>query len=313
MGEGTQSSVPSFKRQLASAAGQATGSSAESPTKEGSSQLCSPGDTMTVSGSCLGSVPGSHKVRGPGHGDPQDRSATPPRPNVPKGRSPRRVSPKGTQHVAKRACSPQADPEGKIPNKGTVTHGDVTLFYGKPSTFSNFHSATFTLDGATYNCSEQYYCSEKALAFNAKKIAASIKRMKSPVRMKSTAKGHHINGYQQKDWYTKAQMVLTKACLAKFSQNPELRDELLATGQNRLAEASLFDDQWGIGMALDDPSAADPQLWKGTNWMGEILQKVRMILKDSPDLQITTSSQCEELLGNSTCPLERGRRRTRTQ
>ena len=48
---------------------------------------------------------------------------------------------------------------------------------------------------------------------------------------------------------------------AKFSQNPTVKYHLLSTGTKRLAEASLFDPVWGIGLRADDPEARDPRWW----------------------------------------------------
>ena len=42
-----------------------------------------------------------------------------------------------------------------------------------------------------------------------------------------------------------------------------------------LAEASPCDTKWGIGLARDDPSAKQRHLWRGTNYLGEILTQVR--------------------------------------
>ena len=47
---------------------------------------------------------------------------------------------------------------------------------------------------------------------------------------------------------------------ATFSRNPTVKYHLLRTGTKRsLAEASLFDPVWGIGLRADDPEARDPR------------------------------------------------------
>ena len=288
--------MPSFKRPVASAVGQATGSILEtSPETELSDDGTS--ESLANAGTCPGSVPRSCPVSVPGQCslEPESSQQSSQCFQPPAGHSPRRPSPKGTQHVHKRSCSPNAFPKNA---KGTRSIGNVTLFYGKPSSFSNFHEAQFLLDGVTYNCSEQYYCSQKALTFGARGLAERVKQMTNPINMKSSAKARNIPGYRRKTWYEKATLLLTRACLAKFSQNAKLREELLATGDNLMAEANPDDTHWGIGMPLDDQLAADQSNWKGLNCMGTILQKVRACLRDNPDLTVTTTAECDQLLGN---------------
>ncbi len=50
---------------------------------------------------------------------------------------------------------------------------------------------------------------------------------------------------------------------------------LLATEGTLLVEASPYDKVWGVGLGEDDPRIKDPKNWKGTNWLGEVLTKLR--------------------------------------
>ena len=59
------------------------------------------------------------------------------------------------------------------------------------------------------------------------------------------------------------------------SQNPELKEFLLNTGDSILVEASPVDAIWGIGLAADDPAAAEPHNWQGQNLLGFALMRVR--------------------------------------
>ena len=47
---------------------------------------------------------------------------------------------------------------------------------------------------------------------------------------------------------------------ATFLQNTAMQHHLLGTGNKILAEASHFDQMWGIGLRVDDPDARDPRL-----------------------------------------------------
>ena len=68
------------------------------------------------------------------------------------------------------------------------------------------------------------------------------------------------------------------AVKAKFVQNANLKEYLLATGRLTLGEAST-DSFWGIGSTLQNPQSLDTGIWAGKNNLGEILMRVRSELK----------------------------------
>ena len=68
--------------------------------------------------------------------------------------------------------------------------------------------------------------------------------------------------------------IAQQANLGKFGQNPNLRSFLLVTGNKMLAEASPYDQIWGIGFRAEDPRAYQPSLWKGYNLLGRLLISV---------------------------------------
>ncbi|MDR1069178.1 MAG: NADAR family protein, partial [Gracilibacteraceae bacterium] len=61
----------------------------------------------------------------------------------------------------------------------------------------------------------------------------------------------------------------------KFSQNKEMREYLLSTGNRVLVEASPMDTIWGIGFGKDNEKAYDPNAWRGKNLLGFALMEVR--------------------------------------
>jgi ribA/ribD-fused uncharacterized protein len=62
--------------------------------------------------------------------------------------------------------------------------------------------------------------------------------------------------------------VMRRALRAKFEQNPELREQLLATGEAHLIEHTATDSYWGDG---GDGS--------GLNRLGELLMELRAQLR----------------------------------
>ena len=75
--------------------------------------------------------------------------------------------------------------------------------------------------------------------------------------------------------------------MAKFSQNPLLKDRLISTGNNILAECAVRDYIWGIGLSMDNPKRLDIEQWRGQNLLGYALMMVREHLKN--DLRLGTA------------------------
>ena len=60
----------------------------------------------------------------------------------------------------------------------------------------------------------------------------------------------------------------------KSAQDTDLRQALVATGQQHLAEANPHDLIWGIGYKVDHPLACDPPRWHGRNLLGRTLMDI---------------------------------------
>lgn len=146
-----------------------------------------------------------------------------------------------------------------------------TFFWSGP--FSNWHPSKFEVDGVKYNCSEQFMMAEKARLFNDQDTLAKILASSNPKDQKAC--GRLVQKFNKDKWEAVARDVVYKGCLAKFSQNPDLKEALLATVGTSMVEASPYDRIWGIGLAKDDPRAKDRSKWRGTNWLGETLDRVR--------------------------------------
>lgn len=157
----------------------------------------------------------------------------------------------------------------------TETDRFVLFWYGWPS---QWHPCRFTVDGHGYVCAEQYMMAEKARLFGDEEILDQILATESPQAHK--ALGRKVRGFVEARWKAACRDVVFRGNLAKFSQDEELRALLLATGDKTLVEASPTDRIWGIGLAAKDPRALEPGRWRGTNWLGEALMKVRQALRE---------------------------------
>ena len=87
--------------------------------------------------------------------------------------------------------------------------------------------------------------------------------------------GGKVKNFVTSEWDKVARDIVTRVNVAKFSQDPELKQQLLDTGDRLLVEASPQDRIWGIGLAVDHPDASDPGKWQGKNWLGESLMLAR--------------------------------------
>lgn len=153
----------------------------------------------------------------------------------------------------------------------TVEKEQFAFFWG--GTFSQWHKSKFVIDGVEFNCCEQYMMYKKALMFHDYDIAEQIMSSKNPREQK--ALGRKVDGFDKDHWEAYCRDIVYDGNVAKFTQNPDMLDELKFTGDRTIVEASPKDNIWGIGLAADDPRAQDRSTWEGTNWLGEAIQRVR--------------------------------------
>lgn len=161
-----------------------------------------------------------------------------------------------------------------------------TYFWGGP--FSNFHSVFFTdAEGITYSCTEQYYMAKKAIFFNDTYRYKEIMKESDPKKQKKH--GRSILNFEESAWYgafadeNPAKQYMYEANYYKYTQNDKLKKMLVATAGTELVEASPYDKIWGIGQRADEFGASHKRFWRGKNWLGEVLTKVRdaIIAEDS--------------------------------
>lgn len=140
--------------------------------------------------------------------------------------------------------------------------------------FSQWWPCKFEVDGIVYNCAEQYMMAEKARLFPGnEKLLIEIMNETDPKNHKKY--GRMVKNYDDKIWGSKRKAAVLKGNIAKFSQNKDLKNYLLKTGDKILVEASPYDDIWGIKMKKEDSGVTNPNNWKGTNLLGFVLMQVR--------------------------------------
>ena len=149
-----------------------------------------------------------------------------------------------------------------------------TFFWAGP--FSQWYSCNFTINNMKYNCAEQYMMLEKANLFKDEKSYEKI--LKSPDPRLQKEIGRNIKNFNKDEWEKVAKEIVFKGNYAKFTQNMKLGMKLRETVGTTLVEASPYDKIWGIGLNSFDPLAQSRETWRGTNWLGETLTKLRETL-----------------------------------
>lgn len=131
---------------------------------------------------------------------------------------------------------------------------------------SNFWLAPFVADGETFATVEHYYQAQKFVHdrawFEAVRDAATPREAKflgSP----------EAHGPVSPTWDERRVKVMLKGVRLKFSQNQDLKQQLLATGEDELVEYAPWGDTfWGVDKRGD-----------GLNMLGQILTQVRAELR----------------------------------
>lgn len=139
--------------------------------------------------------------------------------------------------------------------------GKIDLFRGEYYFLSNFFTTAITYDGITYKNSEAAFQSAKLVDMEQRKQFASL----SGGEAKKLGQKVHIRD----DWEQAKYNIMHDIVSAKFSQNDDIRQKLLNTGDCKLEEGNTWGDKtWGTVNG------------EGKNWLGEILMAVRDELRE---------------------------------
>lgn len=125
----------------------------------------------------------------------------------------------------------------------------------------NFYKARFFIYGRWWGFVEAPYQAEKT----------SIQSEKDEIWAAKKANDSRLLGQKvtmRPDWNEVKRQVMYECCMAKFLQHPELRKQLMETGEEELMEDSPVDYYWGCG--------ADGS---GQNMLGQVLMQIRKELQ----------------------------------
>jgi len=127
---------------------------------------------------------------------------------------------------------------------------------------SNFYPCKVVVDDIEYPSSEHAYQAQKTTDVCKRKVIATLE---TPGMAKSAGRALTI----REDWQDIKLSVMFGVLMAKFTQNKNLREMLLATEDTWLVEGNTWGDEfWG----------KDLKKHQGENWLGRLLMLVRSIM-----------------------------------
>lgn len=135
----------------------------------------------------------------------------------------------------------------------------------------------FKVKNISYLGVDHYLLAQRAKLFKDDEMLEKIMSSKS-IRQANLF-GKKIRDFDSKEWDKHKLNMSYVANLCKFSQDENLKFELLQTEEEILVNADVYDPVWGIGKKITDLDIKNPHSWKGENLLGFVLMKVREDLK----------------------------------
>ena len=136
----------------------------------------------------------------------------------------------------------------------------ITRFREEYSFLSNFYPVNISYEGLNYTSVEAAFQACKTLNPSKKLMFTGLGAKDAKIRGRLLP--------LRKDWEGVKEGIMYELCFQKFSENPHLKEKLLATGDQLLVEGNRYGDiYWGVVDGV------------GENKLGKILMRIREELK----------------------------------
>ena len=154
-----------------------------------------------------------------------------------------------------------------------VEESDVCTFFGKYDHLSNMFPTHFIHENMSYTSVEQAYQSAKAKSCQRPDLAEKIMQTDNPFAAKQIAKDIH----NTESWESSQENIkkMKSLLVAKFQADPQCKEALLETEDQRIDEANPNDLLFGTGLTKEQTKHTDAAVWPGKNVMGKLLEEVR--------------------------------------
>lgn len=141
---------------------------------------------------------------------------------------------------------------------------------------SNWAPLSFRVNNVSYEHMEQFMMAAKARLFKDK--VSFDKIMKTSSQKVAKDLGRKVEGFDQGVWDANCYKIVVSGLIAKFMQNRAASDFLATSAPHVLVEASPWDRNWGVGLAMTSSDVFDPPKWRGRNLLGFALTETRFHL-----------------------------------
>ncbi|KAI5811591.1 hypothetical protein DFH27DRAFT_475481 [Peziza echinospora] len=125
----------------------------------------------------------------------------------------------------------------------------------------------------TFNCAEQFMMASKAHLFSPLDTTSLSEIMETHDPSMHRSLGRGIPNFDEATWKEKRFNIVRWGTYYKFTQNEDLKEMLLSTGNRELVEASPRDRIWGVGYGAKN-APVNRRKW-GYNLLGKALMEVR--------------------------------------
>lgn len=148
--------------------------------------------------------------------------------------------------------------EERRDDKNVNESSDIYSLRGDYYFLSNFYECQIEYQGICYQNAEAAFQAQKCLNEEDKMSFCGLPAAK--------AKRHGRRVLLRPDWESVKFGIMEEVVRAKFNQNPQLAESLLATGGRQIVEGNTWGDTcWGV----------DTRSGKGANHLGQILMRIR--------------------------------------
>ena len=141
---------------------------------------------------------------------------------------------------------------------------------------SQWYPSPFTIDGVRFVNCEQRMMYMKGKVFGDEEAMREVMLTEDPKRHKEI--GRSVKNFDVDTWSAKAFQVVVEANYAKYSQNPELRQFLIDSGDRKFVECAPYDKIWGNGLNISQTLQTPEAMWEGTNLLGKAIMEVRKMI-----------------------------------
>ena len=150
----------------------------------------------------------------------------------------------------------------------------IGTFTGDYEFLSNFYKCSIEYNGISYNSSETAFQAQKTLVEDERKYISTL----TPAESKKACGKNGLKDFKIKlrsDWEDVKDNIMYEILRDKFTRNPELKEKLLATGENTLIEGNFWhDNYWG------NCTCPKCKNMPGRNQLGLTLMKLREEFKN---------------------------------